>query len=104
MSIADMVEQMMERGIDRDMIVLAVRTAENSAGNPVESRLAKIRAADRERKRLKKISAGNPTEIPADQETALTLPSSQQVEAIKEVKKVRARKTPKHPLPPEFQP
>lgn len=95
MSIADMVEQMLDRGVDRDLILLAIRTAEasHSSGNPAEARLQKIRAYDRNRKRL---SNGNPAEIQRNDETALTLK-----EINKKEKKVRVAK---HPLPAEWQP
>jgi hypothetical protein len=95
MSIADMVEQMMDRGVDRDLILLAIRTAEasHSGGNPVEARLQKIRAYDRNRKRL---SSGIPAEFQRNDETALTLK-----EVNKKEKKVRATK---HPLPAEWKP
>lgn len=92
--IADMVEQMLDRGVDRDLILLAIRTAEaNSSGNPAESRLEKIRAYDRNRKRN---SNGIPAEIQRNDETALTLK-----EVNKKDKKVRATK---HPLPAEWRP
>lgn len=111
MNIADMVEQMMDRGVDRDMILLAIRTAESTSRpveSPVDTAAARRRAYDRDRKQRerdeKRKSGGSPVENPQTSEPALTLTSSQQVEAVKEGKKVRARKSPTHPLPPDFQP
>jgi len=113
--IADMVADMMARGLPADVIVLAVKTAEqamalnrNSGGIPVDETAERRRAYDRERKRSQKLSGGIPVETPRNSEPALTLTSSsseQEDNSIKEVsKKVRARKKPSAEIPPDWKP
>lgn len=107
--IADMVAEMLACGIAADIIVMAVKAAEqaaslrgNSGGIPVDAAAEKRRAYDRDRKRAKVNSGGIPVETPRNSDPALNLTSpSQKTDQEKEVKKVRARK---HPLPPEWQP
>ena len=128
--IANMVAEMMDRGADRDVILLAVRTAEECliASQPVgrgDASAEKRRAYDRERKKKKRDdenaasggksaegnscniprkSGGSPVESPRTQETPLTLTSSPHIQTTEEVKKVRARKPSAVPLPAEWKP
>ncbi len=99
-AIADMVEQMMDRGMDRDMILLAIRTAEDvrrqSADSPqtkpADEQAERRRAADRERQRVRRhpqTSADSPQTVT----NALTLSSLTNLKDKKE-KKVRAAKAP----------
>lgn len=107
--IADMVAEMLARGVAADIVVIAVKAAEQamastgkSAESPVDEAAEKRRAYDRARKAEKRKSGGSPVESPRTSEASLSLTSlSKDSEQKKEVKKVRARK---HPLPPEFQP
>lgn len=69
--IAEMVAEMLARGVPHDLIVMAVRTAEEARStSPVESRVDKAaenrRAWDRARKAEKRNSGGNRVEIPPD--------------------------------------
>jgi hypothetical protein len=80
--IADMVAEMLARGLPPDVIVLAVRTAElasgKSGGIPVDTTAEKRRAYDRQRKAAKRNSTGHSTGIPPDTESALCLSSPSQ--------------------------
>lgn len=67
--IADMVEKMLASGVAHDLVVMAIRIAEearNSTGIPVDKSAEKRRAWDRERKRRKTHSTGNSTGIPPE--------------------------------------
>lgn len=104
--IGDLVSRLIAAGTPPEVAAVVVTEAFaagfSSAGNPVESRLEKIRAADRDRKRNKINSSGIPAESIGILETPLTLSSLQQEEnSKKEGKKVRARKI---PIPAEWQP
>lgn len=101
--LADMIAEMLARGVPHDLIVTAVRAAEmsrNSTGIPVDKTAEKRRAYDRERKAAKKHSTGIPPEIPPERENALYLSSSKEVKED-EVKKERKRG---QKIPPEWQP
>jgi hypothetical protein len=102
--IGEMVQTLIAAGTPPDVAAVVVAEAYaagmlagNSSGIPPESRLEKIRTADRERKRNKAVSTGIPLESTGIPETALILKK----DTYKKEKKVRATK---HPLPPEFQP
>ena len=96
--IADMVQEMLARGVPAETVVMAVRGAElaskNSTGIPPDSAAEKRRAYDRERKRKKANSTGIPPDSTGTPQKALILKN------LKD-KKVRATK---HPLPPEWTP
>jgi hypothetical protein len=98
--IANMVKTLIDAGTPPDVAAVVVAEAYalgmNSTGIPAESRLEKIRNADRERKRKRNNSSGIPVESSGIPETALTYKDKN----IEE-KKVRARK---HPIPPEWKP
>jgi hypothetical protein len=103
-AIGEMVQTLIAAGTPPDVAAVVVAEAYaagmlagNSSGIPPESRLEKIRAADRERKRNRAVSSGIPLESTGIPETALILKK----DTYKKEKKVRATK---HPLPPEFQP
>src|SRR5690349_15380129 len=96
-----MVKALIEAGTPPDLAAVIVTEAyaagaasvQVSSGIPAESRLEKIRAADRERKRNKANSSGIPVESSGIHGKALTL-----------TKKEKKVSKPKHPIPPEFQP
>ncbi len=102
--IADLVEQMIARGVPADLIVAAIRTAElsgHSGGIPVDTAAEKRRAYDRERKAAKRNSTGNSTGIPPDTDSALLLSSITTEVKKEERKKERARG---NQIPPDWQP
>lgn len=101
--LADMVEQMLARGVAPDLIVMAVRAAEltgHSTGIPVDTAAEKRRAYDRVRKAEKRNSTGNSTGIPPDAKSALSLSSSTKIQE-KEPKKERSRGS---RIPPDWTP
>jgi hypothetical protein len=95
--IADMVEEMIARGVDPAAIVMAVRGAEraakNSTGIPPDSAAEKRRAYDRERKRKPNVSTGIPPDSTGIPQSALTLK--------KDKLKSKSRRI---PIPPEWRP
>lgn len=105
--IADMVERMISTGIPPDMIVLAVRTAEQFARDsmPTDATAERRRAYDRERKAKKRNSTG-PAAEPALTLTSLLSDSNSQ-EGIQESKKevvTRARRKVGITIPENWQP
>jgi hypothetical protein len=100
--IADMVQEMIARGVPADLIVMAVRAAESCrVESPVDKTAEKRRAYDRARKAKQRLSTGNPPEIPPDGENALSLTSSQEIQKEKEGKKERKRG---ETIPPDWAP
>lgn len=102
--IGEMVQTLIAAGTPPDVAAVVVAEAfaagmalGNSSGIPVESRIEKIRTADRERKRNKTVSSGIPVESDGSHGKALILTSLNN----KKEKKVRAAK---HPFPVEWQP
>lgn len=95
--IGAMIKTLIEAGTPPDVAAVVVTEAfvagVNSTGIPMESRLEKIRAADRERKRNKTVSTGIPLESDGIPESALTPKKDN-------IKKVSKRK----PIPPEWHP
>ncbi len=96
--ISELVSRLIAAGTPPEIAAMAITEAfaagANSIGNLVDSRLEKIRAADRERKRAKIVSTGNPPEFQRNDKTALTLTSlseSKELSEVKKEKKVRAR-------------
>ena len=94
--IADMVAELLARGVDHEVIVIAVRAAEQ-ARSPVDSPVDKMaenrRAYDRERRRKQRESGGNPPESGGHAESALTL---------KSLKKEKVSK--RTQIPPDWKP
>lgn len=95
--IADMVAEMLARGVPADVIVLAVKGAEqaarNSTGIPVDTMAEKRRAYDRERKREQRNSTGNPPESAEVRGQAL-IPKKDKTKSVSR----------KHPCPPDWKP
>lgn len=109
--IANMVREMLARGVAADVIVIAVEAAEQVSmrveipQNSADASAERRRARDRDRKRSKAGIPQNSADIPQNSTTPLTLTSSQGTsEEVKEGKKVRARKAIAGPLSAEFQP
>jgi hypothetical protein len=101
-----MVAEMLAKGVDHEVILLAVSTAEQIAipRNSVESAEEKRKRKDRERKRLSKEIPGNSTEIPRNAENAplsSSLPVSSNQESKKESKREANRGS---RLPDDWQP
>lgn len=113
--IANMVEQMLKFGVPPEMIVLAVRTAEESADirrhppdSPVDVAAEKRRAYDRERQREKREAEKSADSPPTSSENALSSsslsdsPTSQEVDEKKVSKKEKRARGEK--IPPEWRP
>lgn len=100
MTIAKMVREMIAKGVDPDVIELAVATAEAamSGGIPVDAAAEKRRAYDRERKKKLRGIPPESTGIPPDNESG---PISIKKESKKKEKKEVERKT---ALPPDWRP
>lgn len=96
--IADLVEEMLARGVAPDLVVMAVRAAElasgKSGGIPVDTAAEKRRAYDRARKAEKRNSTGLSTGIPPDTENA----SLKKIESKKVIKRHGNR------IPPDWEP
>lgn len=102
--IAKMFREMMARGVDPEMIALAIETAESVARpveSPVDTAAEKRRAYDRERKRLERESGGNSTGSPPDTESALSSLENNKKNSKEVKKKERARG---EKLPPDAKP
>jgi hypothetical protein len=102
--IAKMFREMVARGVDPDMIALAIETAESAVrpvDSPVDAAAEKRRAYDRERQRLKRQSTGFSTGCPVDADSALTIleDSSKKKEKKERAKPVRGER-----LPPDAKP
>lgn len=103
--IAKMFREMMARGVDPEMIALAIETAESVSRPvdiPVDTAAEKRRAYDRERKRLERLSGGSPVDIPVDDDSALCILGKKDLS--KEEKKERAKSGRGEKLPPDAKP
>lgn len=103
--IAKMFREMMARGVDPEMIALAIETAEATArpvDSPVDTAAEKRRAYDRERKRLERQSTGVSTGCPVDADSALTTLDNKQ--EPRSEKKERAKSKRGELLPPDARP
>jgi hypothetical protein len=103
--IAKMFREMMARGVDPEMIALAIETAESVSrpvDSPVDTAAEKRRAYDRERKRLERLSGGSPVESPVDDDSALCILGKKDLS--KEEKKERAKPGRGEKLPPDAKP
>jgi hypothetical protein len=103
--IAKMFREMMAKGVDPEMIALAIETAESVSRpveSPVDTAAEKRRAYDRERKRLERLSGGSPVDIPVDGDSAISFLGTKEVS--KEEKKERAKSGRGEKLPPDAKP
>jgi hypothetical protein len=98
-----MYREMTARGVDPEMIALAIETAESVARpveSPVDTAAEKRRAYDRERKRLERESGGNSTGSPPDKDSALSfLENKKNSKEVKKKERARGEK-----LPPDARP
>lgn len=103
--IAKMFREMMARGVDPEMIALAIETAESVSrpvDSPVDTAAEKRRAYDRERKRLERMSGGSPVDSPVDDDSALCILGKKDIS--KEEKKERAKSGRGEKLPSDAKP
>lgn len=107
--IAKMFREMIARGVDPEMIALAIETAEMTSrpvdspvDSPVDTMAEKRRAYDRERQRLKRLSTGTSTGHPVDGDSALTILENKS--QPKTEKKERAKPSRGELLPPDAKP
>jgi hypothetical protein len=99
-----MFREMIARGVDPEMIALAIETAESASRPvecPVDTAAEKRRAYDRERKRLERLSGGSPVESPVDSDSALSILENS---SEKKGKKERAKSSRGEKLPPDAKP
>lgn len=105
--IADMVQDMLFRGISAEVIVSAIRAAEQHAQSLVapEDELAKRRARDRERKRKKAVEASAESSGTPSIKKKDTLSPELELEGKKEsIEIARAREAKATRLPDDWQP
>lgn len=110
--IANMVGEMIARGVPAEVIILAIRTAERagrSTGIPQNSAdvsAERRRARDRERKRLSAEFRRNSAEIPQNSNSPLILTSldSKKEEKKESISKTRSTKFRGIPLPADWHP
>lgn len=105
--IAKMFLEMTARGVDPEMIALAIETAESivrPVESPVDAVAEKRRAYDRERHRLKRESGGNSTGHPPDTDSALSFLENNTKNSKKEKKEERAKRPRGEKLPPDAKP
>ena len=103
MTIAEMVGQMIERGVDRETIMLAVQTAEEclkSTSLSADESADRRRARDRERQRIKREEARKSADNPQIPQTSADGALILKEDNNKKEKKVSRR----HPCPQTFQP
>jgi hypothetical protein len=109
MSIAKMVREMIAKGVDPDVIELAVATAEqvafrgNSTGIPVDETAEKRRAYDRERKRRSTGIPPDSTGIPRNSENA-SLSKEEKIEESNSEREAPKRNSRGQRLPDDWAP